>query len=272
MNNLKQRSITAIFFVAIMLLSIYFWKELYGIPFYLVMVFSLIEFYKITNDNKLSLSAFIGVLVSTVLFFVFSLTDFNFRIVSPAILIPLLFIVFIIELYTKSEKPFQKIGNTLTGIIYLGLPFSLMNAIVALPSVTWIHSENFFGLIFLIWANDTGAYLIGMKWGKHKLFERISPKKTWEGFAGGVITSLITAHFIALHFTSLSRIDWLVIALLVVSTGNLGDLVESMLKRSLGIKDSGVILPGHGGLLDRFDALILTVPFVFAYLSITHRI
>jgi len=123
-------------------------------------------------------------------------------------------------------------------------------------------------VLFLIWANDTGAYLFGITMGKHRLFERISPKKSWEGFAGGVIVSLTFAYLMSNLFDQISVEHWLVVALLVVVFGTFGDLVESMLKRSKGVKDSGTILPGHGGVLDRFDALFLAIPMIYAYLRL----
>ena len=120
--------------------------------------------------------------------------------------------------------------------------------------------------MLLLWASDTGAYLFGRKLGSHKLFERHSPKKTWEGFFGGMFTSLLVSFLISLCFTEISMLVWAGMAVLIVSFGTLGDLVESMLKRSLDAKDSGTLLPGHGGLLDRFDGLLIAAPVVFAYL------
>jgi len=104
--------------------------------------------------------------------------------------------------------------------------------------------------------------------GKHKLFERLSPGKTWEGSAGGAIFALLTAWGLSFVFHQLDLMQWMLLSLILIITGTLGDLVESMLKRSLGIKDSGDILPGHGGLLDRFDAVLLSAPFVFVYLAL----
>lgn len=118
----------------------------------------------------------------------------------------------------------------------------------------------------MLWANDTGAYLFGMKLGKRKLFERHSPKKSWEGFFGGVFTSLVVSIIIAFQFTEVEPIVWAGMAAIISCFGTLGDLVESMLKRSLGVKDSGSFLPGHGGFLDRFDGLLIAAPIVYVYL------
>jgi phosphatidate cytidylyltransferase len=126
------------------------------------------------------------------------------------------------------------------------------------------------GFFILLWTSDTGAYLAGKNFGRTKLFERISPKKTVEGSLGGLILSLGVAYGISFWFDDVTRIDWMVIALLIVVFGTFGDLFESLLKRNLMIKDSGTLLPGHGGVLDRFDGLFLAVPAVFFYLLLTN--
>ena len=118
----------------------------------------------------------------------------------------------------------------------------------------------------MLWANDTGAYLVGVKFGRTKLFERHSPKKTWEGFIGGALISAGVALIISHYFTELEWQQWVIMAVLISFFGTTGDLIESMFKRSINVKDSGGILPGHGGLLDRFDGLFLAVPVVYAYL------
>ena len=120
--------------------------------------------------------------------------------------------------------------------------------------------------MLMLWANDTGAYKFGVRFGKHKLFERHSPKKTWEGFFGGLATGLIAAYLISAQFGDLTIMQWLSVSLIIGTAGTFGDLFESMLKRSMSIKDSGSLLPGHGGLLDRFDGLLFAAPLVFIYL------
>lgn len=127
------------------------------------------------------------------------------------------------------------------------------------------------GYLYILWASDTGAYLAGRGFGKFKLFERISPKKTWEGSIGGLILSMITA-FILSSYYAMPGLNWYIIAGLIVVAGTLGDLTESMFKRSIGVKDSGNIMPGHGGFLDRFDGLLLSIPFVAACILLMHLI
>jgi len=183
--------------------------------------------------------------------------------------IPLLCLVFISELYRKSAQPFTNIAYTLAGIAYITLPL-LSIIIVALGidlgSDIPYNAGMVFGTIFILWSSDTGAYMLGSWLGKHRLFERISPKKSWEGFFGGALFSLIAGYLMWRFFESVGLYDWLIIALIVVITGTFGDLVESMFKRSLKVKDSGTFFPGHGGILDRFDGLFISAPFVMLYL------
>jgi phosphatidate cytidylyltransferase len=128
------------------------------------------------------------------------------------------------------------------------------------------HGGLLMGCILHIWANDTGAYFVGSRFGKNRLFERISPKKSWEGFFGGLALSIVAAWLNHRLFAELELIEWIAVGVLMSVFGTLGDLVESMLKRSINIKDSGTLFPGHGGILDRFDALLVGIPFVCCYL------
>ena len=177
----------------------------------------------------------------------------------------LLPIMFVSELFRKSNTPIANIGVTLMGIVYVAMPMSLMLFIpIMLGRGEWNPWAVLF-YIFIIWANDVFAYLFGITLGKHRLFERVSPKKSWEGFIGGLLGAMAMG-YIASVATGGNHIEWIGMALIAAITGVLGDLVESLFKRSVDIKDSGRILPGHGGWLDRFDALLLSVPFVFIYL------
>jgi phosphatidate cytidylyltransferase len=189
------------------------------------------------------------------------------------ILTSILFFLVIFELFFESKRPFSQIGHYLLGLFYISLPIWLLIMIAHLPETVGTnlgyHPNRVFGLLWLVWTNDTMAYLIGSKIGKHKLFERISPKKTWEGTVGGAIFTILMAWILSMYlphdFTSK---EWLVLGAVVGLFGTLGDLVESMLKRSVGVKDSGTLLPGHGGLLDRFDAFIFVIPFAWVALML----
>ncbi|PPK88922.1 phosphatidate cytidylyltransferase [Neolewinella xylanilytica] len=183
---------------------------------------------------------------------------------SSLLFAPFIFTVFIYELYSNSQEPFVNIAYIILGLFYIGIPFALVD-FIAFDGRTFYY-RIVFGLLLLTWVNDTGAYLAGSKFGRTPLFPRISPNKTWEGTIGGALTCVLFGYFLHLVFDEINLIQWLVLAIIVAVFGGLGDLVESMLKRSVGVKDSGNLLPGHGGLLDRFDAFIFVIPFAAAYI------
>jgi len=196
---------------------------------------------------------------------------------SFLVLIPMMLLIMVIELYRKQDKPFDSLAHTLFSVLYTAIPFSMfpfaafsrtgLNSI--LPHNNIIFSPGIIiGFFILIWANDTGAYLTGMLFGRHKLMERISPKKTWEGFIGGLIIASFAAWFLSDWLGVVDKIHWVIISLIISVAGTYGDLVESMLKRSTGVKDSGTIMPGHGGFLDRFDSAILSFPLVYLFISL----
>jgi len=176
----------------------------------------------------------------------------------------LLFVLFVLKLYDKNDRePFANLAMNILGLLYVCVPFSLLLGVSYWGSQRGLyHYQIPLGILFCLWASDTGAYFVGKKLGKTKLFERISPKKTWEGFVGGMIFSQMVAWGLSVYFTSVEGWKWFVISGIIVTIGTYGDLVESMLKRSLGIKDSGSVIPGHGGFLDRFDGLLVAMPFV----------
>ncbi len=196
---------------------------------------------------------------------------------SFLILIPVMLIIMVTELYRKQDKPFDSLAHTFFSVLYTALPFSMFPFAAfshvglgsILPHEGIIFSPGIIiGFFLLIWANDTGAYLTGVTIGRHKLFERISPKKSWEGFFGGFITAILAAWLLSGWLGVVDRIHWIVIAAIVSIAGTYGDLVESMLKRSLGVKDSGTIMPGHGGFLDRFDSAIISFPLVYLFITL----
>ncbi len=193
------------------------------------------------------------------------------------ILIPVLLIIMIMELYRKEEKPFDSLAHTFFSVLFTAVPFSMfpfaafsrvgLNSF--LPHTDIIFSPGIIiGFFILLWANDTGAYLIGISFGRHRLMERISPKKSWEGFFGGLIIALIVAWLLSGWLGVVDRYHWMIISLIISVAGTYGDLVESMLKRSMGVKDSGTIMPGHGGFLDRFDSAIISFPLVYLFISL----
>ena len=180
---------------------------------------------------------------------------------SLILLVPLMCIC---ELYRKSATPIANIASSLMGALYVALPMSLLLVIpMLLGNGVWNPWIVLF-YVFIIWANDVFAYLFGITLGRHRLFERISPKKSWEGFFGG-LAGAVAMGYVAALILEASTAAWMGLALIAALSGVFGDLVESLMKRSVDVKDSGNIIPGHGGWLDRFDALILSAPFVFVY-------
>ncbi len=207
----------------------------------------------------------IGIVMALVLFVVGSLISMNLLAVKfLALIIPFISATYIISLFQKRTFPFNDIAYTFLGIAYVTLPFFLFSKLGFMEG-TFNYALPL-GFLILLWTNDTGAYLAGRSFGKRKLFERISPKKTWEGFFGGLILAIVAAVNLEKYFGDLPLWQWISIAAIISIVGTLGDLVESMLKRSLHVKDSGNILPGHGGFLDRFDGLLLAAPMVYVFL------
>ncbi len=176
-------------------------------------------------------------------------------------------LIFVVELFKGGTQPIINIGTTLLAVLYVAIPMAMMAGIpLLLTDGAWNPLVMMFYL-FLIWGNDSFAYLVGITMGRHKLWESISPKKSWEGFFGGVVGSVLISFAIS-HILDGDVVMWLGVALITSVVGSIGDLVESMFKRACGVKDSGALLPGHGGCLDRFDSLIFSAPFVFVFLII----
>jgi phosphatidate cytidylyltransferase len=184
------------------------------------------------------------------------------------ILSPLLTFIFFIKLYkSKDEKPFKNIAYTFLGIIYVALPFTLFTVLAFIKNDTY-DPNIVLGCLFLLWSSDSGAYFAGTKFGKTKLFERVSPKKSWEGSIGGLVTAMVVATIISKYYTNYSSFQWYAIGVIIVVAGTYGDLVESLFKRSINIKDSADTIPGHGGFLDRFDGLLLSIPFIIPFVKL----
>ncbi|MFM9051194.1 MAG: phosphatidate cytidylyltransferase [Bacteroidota bacterium] len=270
MSNLGQRVITALIGGTLVIAAISYGELTFLLLLLLIAVLAVLEFYRHLEHDHVQPQKSVGTLI-TILPFVSPILNSSTGIginLLPVILI-LPFIVFMRELWTKSEKPFTNIALTLLGPIYLALPLFLFYLLSFEGSGEKdYHPQNILGYLFILWASDTGAYFTGRFLGKHKLFERISPKKTWEGFFGGLALSVGVAYTVSQYYTSFTPATWLTMSVIIACTGALGDLVESLFKRSIQVKDSGSILPGHGGILDRFDALFISAPFVFVYLQL----
>jgi phosphatidate cytidylyltransferase len=272
LKNLVVRTISGVVFAGIMIAAIWFPPFLFGAVFLLITVLGLREFYVLSDHIEgVKTSKIFSIISGAILFLYYYSTILFYPHLSIFVnLLLCLYILsvttlFLIELFRNQKKPIQNIAISLMGHIYIAIPFGL---ICLMGDKHKIFALAFF---LIIWASDTGAYLVGICIGKHKMFERISPKKTWEGFFGGMIFALATG-FIFSKITEgdslLELWQWLVFALTVFVFGTLGDLVESMFKRSLNVKDSGSLMPGHGGLLDRFDSAIIAAPAAFVFLTL----
>ena len=183
------------------------------------------------------------------------------------LLFPVLLFFFVLELYHRKPEPFHRIAAAVLGLIYTSLPFALLH-VLAFDRTGNYRYEPILGILLLLWASDTGAYFAGKSFGKHKLFISVSPGKTWEGAIGGVIFTMLAAWFLSVPFPALSTNQWLALGGVAALAGPYGDLVESLLKRSINLKDSGSLIPGHGGFLDRFDSFLFAVPFAAAVLEL----
>jgi phosphatidate cytidylyltransferase len=270
LSNLKARTITGMILAVLVITSIVVDRHLFALFFFLITLISVWEFYTLVEKAGITPNKFAGTLAGAFLFLSNMLVAFE--VTGVEILMgnfALIFLIFLMELYRKLPNPFTNIAFTIFGIIYVALPFALLNYFpnpAFLPGV--YHKNLLLGFFFLVWMNETGAYLVGTALGRNRLFARISPKKSWEGAIGGAVLTLLTGLLIAQYYTQVSTMDWMAIGMIVVVFGSYGDLFESMLKRSINCKDSGTILPGHGGVLDRFDGVIMAAPFVFAYLTL----
>lgn len=276
MKNFIVRTITSVFFV-VAIVSCFLRPEAMIFLFALVTGMTIWEFAGLVNDRN---RVYVNQMISTVagVYFFLAMAGFCSGITPPSIFVPYLvtlIYLMVSELYLKQEDPVHDWAYTMMSQLYIALPLSLLNVLAFQSDASGIHfvwSIPLSVFVFL-WINDAGAYICGSLLGKHKLFPRISPGKSWEGSIGGGILVIIVAVLVwylseqyEQNPLGLTAIEWAGLGLVVVVFGTWGDLVESLFKRTLGIKDSGHILPGHGGMLDRFDSTLMAVPAVVVYL------
>ena len=278
-NNFIQRAITGIIFVGVLIGCILGGPISFTLLFALITALTIHEFgVIISKQPDVEINKPICMLAGVFLFF-----GFAYLGVMPGqteILIPYLFLIIYLlvsELYLKKKNPLNNWACAMMSQIYIALSFAMLNVLAYHSIGNEGELSNYqvqynpilpLSIFIFTWINDTGAYCTGMLFGKHRLFERISPKKSWEGSIGGGVFSIIAAIVMAHYFPFMPISIWIGLALTVVIFGTLGDLTESLLKRTIGIKDSGNILPGHGGMLDRFDSTLMAVPAAVVYLYI----
>lgn len=267
-NNVTQRIITGFLGILLVVFAVHGGEWSYFGLFLGICILTQLEFYKLTGlDGMLPLKS-MGTFAGASLYCVSFLVERGTLDATYYLLIfPITASIFFIKLYKKSDKkPFTNIAYTLCGIFYVAVPFTLLN-IIAFSRGTYSF-QIVLGILSLFWASDTGAYFAGVRFGKTQLFARVSPKKSWEGSIGGAVTALAAALIFSYFYSDLLTWQWIVVGAIIVITGTYGDLVESLFKRSIAIKDSGSGLPGHGGFLDRFDGLLLSSHFILIFLKI----
>ena len=269
MKNLAVRALSGAVLAVVTVGAILLSKWTYGALLLAILAGGMYETYRLAACNgarpQYGMGLAAGVALFAVNFFagtgLLETTDLP-RLLTLYFLV-MLPAVFICELFRRLERPETNVGATLLGVGYVALPLSLMCYIPAVGGV-W-QPWTMIAFVFIIWANDVFAYLVGMSVGRHRLCERLSPKKSWEGFFGGIAGAVVMG-IVAARMLDGNMWVWAGLALVAAVSGVLGDLVESMFKRAAGVKDSGRLIPGHGGVLDRFDAMLLSAPFVFVYM------
>lgn len=276
MKNFIKRTLTGILFVAVLVGCILYTPTTFGLLFALITGLAVWEFGTLINQSgQAVINRPICGLAGVYLFL--AVMGFSENLFGGEVFVPyliMLIYLLVAELYLRRPNPMNNWAYTMMSQLYVALPFALLSVLYFYP-VQMMQGEALtmavtpmlpLSVFIFLWASDSGAYLVGSLIGKHRLFERISPKKSWEGSIGGGVLALVAAWALWYFFPIMSLWQWIGMALVVVVFGTWGDLVESLLKRQLGIKDSGHILPGHGGILDRFDSSMLAVPAVVIYL------
>jgi phosphatidate cytidylyltransferase len=266
MNNFVKRTLSGFVFVILVVGSILISPYTFLALFILICGWTIYEYHTLTNRlANVHVNPVVAVVGAVLLFissFLFATDKFHYQVFS--IYGFFVIVVFIVELYRQKTNPIHDWAYFILGQISVALSFSLLNFILFIRGYQPIL---LLALFVTIWVNDTGAYLVGVMVGKHRLFERISPKKSWEGFIGGAFFALLSGVVFFRIFPKINILKWLIFSEIIVIFGTFGDLIESLLKRTLDVKDSGNVIPGHGGLLDRFDSMLLAAPAVFIFLS-----
>lgn len=266
---LLKRSITGTVFVMVVLAGILIHPLIFILIFGTLLFLTQLEFYSLVEKAGFSPHKYPGIIHGLIFFGLCAAVANNLIPATYCLLVLLqVILIFILEVFRTRPGALQNSAQTLFGFIYVAVPFSLLHFLV-FPDFQnksgfqpWILA----GIFFIVWVYDSMAYLAGSKFGKRKLCKKISPKKTWEGFIAGTVMALVMGIVNAVFIPSLSLPNWMIVAVLVVISGTFGDVFESKIKRELNIKDSGTILPGHGGFLDRLDSLLFTVPTIFLWL------
>lgn len=269
MNNFYQRAITGILYVAVTVAAIIISPVITAVLFLVIALITVSEFL-INFKGHARPHLVFSLVISVMVYAIIALhTMENLKDVYLLLLIIPVLALFALEQFRREKHPFLNIKFTLVALLYVIVPLALLNNIYQFGFQTGNEPYLFLLAFFvLIWVNDTGAYLTGLLIGKHKLLPAVSPKKTWEGFFGGALLAIVIAWVAGYYFEEYHNISYVFYAIIIIIFATVGDLVESLLKRNFNVKDSGSILPGHGGMLDRFDGVLLSAPAIYLYIKL----
>lgn len=270
MNNFLQRTLSATIYAAVVVSSILVHPMYFGLVFLLIAMLAVREYHTLMHSSRLTtiLSSVLGGVLFAIVWMLYNNEALALGTLHLWVVLymMLLILTLVLELFLKAENPIADWGHVLVSQVMIALPFALMNGVMSDSKYLLL------ALFVAIWINDSGAYIVGCltarrRSGNHKMFPRVSPAKSWEGLIGGYLFSLV-AGYVFYRVGWVSSLSLSLVLVLVISTfGTLGDLMESLMKRTIGVKDSGRFMPGHGGVLDRFDSLLLATPVVYLILS-----
>lgn len=266
MNETLKRSLSGAVYILLLITSIQYSTETFFILFGLFLLLAVSEFCELIQINKL-----IPILISAIIFVAFyyfkTTRIIDVLVLTFSLLVSIKLLTF---LFSTNQKPIENYLKYLYLLGYIILPFVFITKIPF--GIKGYNPKIIISIFILIWTNDTFAYIVGKTFGKNKLLERVSPKKTIEGFVGGIVFGVIASLLISKFYIQGATIIWIIIAIIVGIFGTIGDLIESKFKRVAGVKDSGKIMPGHGGILDRLDSVIFVAPFVFLFYQILYYV
>ena len=270
MKNLITRTITGLIYIALIVGGIFSGKEAFAAVFFIFAILAHWEFLQLAKHNNVSPPKIIAIIAGVLLYVSIALVALAYS--NPVVLlinIPSIIAILMVELFRNKKIPVLNLAHVFFSLLYAVLPLAFLNFLYNIDTFI-AERDNYLillGFFIVLWINDTFAYIFGSLFGKHKLFERISPKKTWEGFIGGAVASFVFVCICLFNYGFIGLEHGISIALIIIIFGTLGDLIESMIKRHFEVKDSGSLLPGHGGILDRIDSILLAAPMVYAYLA-----
>jgi len=268
LKEFQIRSVSGLIYAVVMIGSITVHPLVFLVIFLFIMIQGMAEFFRMCSTTASRPMVIPGIIAGIILFITFFLIRFTGTDNRILLLIPASWIILMtIPIFRPKDQPLISASHTFLGIVYVSIPVTIFNLLVYHPYQEGFDYQVVLFLFLILWLNDTGAYISGKLLGKHKMFPRISPKKSWEGLAGGLLMALLVTWLSRPLFPDIPLLHLWILCPVIVITGTFGDLVESGWKRASGIKDSGTLIPGHGGILDRFDSLLFAAPA--AYIIIT---